>query len=171
MTTDTLTSASPRRRRKRLATLILAALLLVFPVRFAVQLAADPEGPKDCPPLPPDDDRAKPAPLKGGHPSELPWLQRGGTVNDASCLSRTAVHGVIAVHNVEDVRRALAFARDGGLKVSVAGVKHSMGGHAFARGAVVLDMTTFKRMSLDVPSKTLLRRQRRHVARHSELPA
>jgi len=144
-----------RRRRRLLGTLLLAGLLLVFPVRFARQLAADPEQPKDCPPSPPDDEAARPTPLERGHPADIPWLQQGGTINDASCLSRTAVHGVVAVRTVEDVRRALAFARERGLKVSVAGVKHSMGGHVFARGAVVLDMTTFKRMSFDASSKTL----------------
>ena len=26
---------------------------------------------------------------------QLPWSQRGGTINDASCLNRTPVHGVV----------------------------------------------------------------------------
>jgi FAD/FMN-containing dehydrogenase len=144
-----------RHRRRWIGTLLVLLVLLLFPIRFATQLAADPEGPKACPPVPPDDVAARPPSLKGGHPADLPWLQKGGTLNDASCLNRTAVHGMVAIQSADDVRRALAFARDSGLKVSVAGVRHSMGGHAFARGALVLDMTPFKRMRLDADSKIL----------------
>ena len=35
--------------------------------------------------------------------AEPNWAQRGGTVNDASCLSRTEVAGVVAVRNEKDV--------------------------------------------------------------------
>jgi FAD/FMN-containing dehydrogenase len=154
-----MTTDPPRRRRRRLrrwlGTLLVTAVLLLFPVRMAVQLAADPEGPKDCPPISPDDEASRPSSLPGGYPADVPWLQRGGTINDASCLSRTAIHGVVRVTRADDVRRALAFAKANGLKTSIAGVRHSMGGHAFARGAVVLDMTAFKRMSLDADTKTL----------------
>jgi FAD/FMN-containing dehydrogenase len=62
---------------------------------------------------------------------------------------------VVAVREVDDVRAALQFARDNGLKVSVAGVRHSMGGQAFARNALVLDMTRLNRMSLDARGRTL----------------
>jgi FAD/FMN-containing dehydrogenase len=146
---------SRRRLRRWLGTLLVAAVLLVFPIRVAVQLAADPEGAKDCPPVSPDDEHVRPVAPRGGHPAEVPWLQKGGAINDASCLSRTAVHGIVRVTQAEDVRRALAFAKANGLKTAIAGVRHSMGGHAFARGAVVLDMTAFNRMSLDAASKTL----------------
>jgi FAD/FMN-containing dehydrogenase len=154
MTTDTSRSG-PRRGRKLLAAFVLSAVILVFPVRFAVQLAADPEGPKDCPPDPPNDDAAKRVPIESTYPADLNWRQQGGMINDASCLSRTAVYGVVNVTTADDVRRALAFARARGLKLSVAGVKHSMGGHAFTRDGVVLDMTSFKRMSVDKATKTL----------------
>ncbi len=142
-------SAAPRRRSRVLATGLLVALLIaIFPIRRALQLAADPVGPKDCGAI--DDDSVAPATEgRGDEGRELTWAQRGGTVNDASCLSRTPVHGVIEVRSSEDVRRALALARTRGLKVSAAGVKHSMGGHAFARGGLVLDMTRFNQMSLD----------------------
>src|SRR5439155_23232391 len=71
------------------------------------------------------------------------------------CLSRTAVYGVVAVREIDDVRAALQFARDNGLKVATAGVRHSMGGQAFARNALVRDMTRLNRMSLDARSRTL----------------
>jgi FAD/FMN-containing dehydrogenase len=145
----------PRRRLRRwLVAFVVASVLLLFPLRLAMQLAADPKAPKDCPPITPEADASPPA-LRGGHPADLPWLQRGGTINDASCLNRTAIHGVVRVERADDVRRALAFARANGLKTAVAGVRHSMGGHAFARGAVVLDMTAFKRMALDADARTM----------------
>jgi hypothetical protein len=53
------------------------------------------------------------------------------------------------------VRNALQFARESRVKVSIAGVRHSMGGHAFARNAIVLDMTRFNRMSLDAEQRVL----------------
>src|SRR5689334_24804496 len=138
MTTE---SASGRVRPRVLAALALVLLLVVvFPLRRAAQLAADPVGPKDCGPADADA-RGVPATATPDDARDLTWRQRGGTVNDASCLSRTPVFGVVQVKSRDDVRNARAFAQARGLKVSAAGVKHSMGGHAFARGGVVLDMT------------------------------
>ena len=87
--------------------------------------------------------------------SELPWAQKGGTINDASCLNQTPVYGIVQVTSVEDIRNALHFARSNQLKVSIAGVRHSMGGHAFFKNALVLDMTNFNSMVLDEQSKVL----------------
>ncbi len=135
--------------------------------RGALALAADPAGEKPCPPILPTP--ATPSGLAGStapaagsaqgangvQGAALPWTQRGGTVNDASCLDRTPVHGVVQVHSEEDVRSALAYARASGLKVSAAGVKHSMGGQAFSRNALVLDMTAFNRVAVDAAAKTI----------------
>ncbi len=85
----------------------------------------------------------------------LPWAQKGGTINDASCLNQTAVYGVVQVTTVEEIQNALQFAQAKGLKVSIAGVRHSMGGHAFFKNALVLDMTRFNAMKLDENSKVL----------------
>src|SRR5206468_25398 len=80
----------------------------------------------------------------------IAWKQRGGTLNDSSCLNRTPVFGVVRVESVDDVRNALRFAKEQHLKVSIAGIRHSQGGQAFAKHAVVLDMTTFNRMRFDL---------------------
>jgi FAD/FMN-containing dehydrogenase len=43
------------------------------------------------------------------------------------------VYGVVKVKTEDDIRAALSYARENGLKVSIAGVRHSMGGQAFAK--------------------------------------
>ncbi len=163
-----MTGATPPRNRfarrwpRRLG--IAAALtgaLAIFPVRRAAQLSADPEGPKDCGPAGQEGAGANTtsagasSTIVASQPS-LRWLQRGGTINDASCLNRTSVHGVVDIRDEQDVANALAYARQNGLKVSVAGVRHSMGGHAFATAALVLDMRRFNRIAVRPESKTVV---------------
>ena len=115
-------------------------------------LAADPRGAKDCasilPPLPGETVRA-------ARIAEPAWSQRGGTVNDASCLDRTPVAGVVRPATDADVATALAWARAHGLTVSAAGVKHSMGGQAFRAGGVVLDMRSMNAVRLDRAARTV----------------
>ncbi len=89
------------------------------------------------------------------HDTELPWKATGGTLNDASGLSETQVYGVVAVTERKHVADALAFARANGLKVSMAAVRHSMGGHAFDDNALVLDMTGFNRVTLNEAARTM----------------
>jgi hypothetical protein len=84
-------------------------------------LAADPVGEKDCRPAADsgeqgriDLERIKAiAPLTG-----VKWSQLGGSINDASCLNKTEIYGVVEVHSVDDVARTLAFARDKWLSLS-----------------------------------------------------
>jgi FAD/FMN-containing dehydrogenase len=84
------------------------------------------------------------------------WIsQRGGTVNDASCLNRTPVYGVVRPTSEDDVRRALAFAREHHLKVSIAGTHHSMGGQASQPGALLLDMRGLDQVAVHPGSSTL----------------
>ncbi len=84
------------------------------------------------------------------------WLsQRGGTVNDASCLNRTEVYGVARPGDEAELGRAVAFARDHDLKVSVAGARHSMGGQASWPGALAIDLTAMNRIALDEASGTV----------------
>ncbi|PDQ21663.1 FAD-binding protein [Mesorhizobium sanjuanii] len=85
----------------------------------------------------------------------LPWSAKGGAINDASGLSMTPVYGVVEVREEDDIARALAFARANGLKVSVAAVRHSMGGHAFDDNALVLDLRKFNKISVDAAARTM----------------
>jgi len=141
--------------RASVIALLLFLLIAVVALRKALYYAAEPDGEKDCPPWCP------PGPIRPG-PSEFGrWCPHhssgcsGWHGQRRELLSATPVYGVVAVREVDDVRAALAFARDNGLKVSVAGVRHSMGGQAFARNAVVLDMTRLNQMSLDAQTRTL----------------
>lgn len=80
--------------------------------------------------------------------------QRGGTVNDVSCLNRTQVNGVVRPRRIADVREALAFAREHDLVVSIAGTQHAMGGQASYPGALVLDMHGFDAVTVDERLRT-----------------
>jgi FAD/FMN-containing dehydrogenase len=144
----------------RQVTIIALVLIIAASVvgRKIYLYAAEPSGEKECPPLLPASvgDPAKPTTVEVKMPGlDLPWLQKGGSINDASCLDKTAVYGIVQVRDIEDIQEALLFARENGLKVSIAGVRHSMGGQAFYQNALVLDMTMFNKMSLDAERKVL----------------
>jgi FAD/FMN-containing dehydrogenase len=155
---------TPRSTAKKLtavAAIALAAAGLVVGQK-ASELAADPTGEKDCSadglPVVTVSNAEPAVPTAAsltGEAATLPWTQRGGTLNDASCLNRTPVYGVVQVTSVEQVQSALAFARANNLKVSLAGARHSMGGHAFYKDALVLDMTRFNAMSLNQDTRVL----------------
>ncbi|MDH5597214.1 MAG: hypothetical protein OEY44_03860, partial [Candidatus Peregrinibacteria bacterium] len=61
----------------------------------------------------------------------LKWEQKGGSIDDASCLNRTIIAGIVQIESQEDVLNALSFASKHNLKVSIAGQQHTMGGHTF----------------------------------------
>jgi FAD/FMN-containing dehydrogenase len=122
-----------------------------------MRLAAEPSGDKRCP----APDPATGAPLdldslRAIKPlSDVTWSQLGGAINDASCLNKTEIYGIVEVKSVDDIARVLAFARANKLSVSPAGVRHSMGGHAFRKGGIVLDMRRFNAVVLDDKAKTI----------------
>ena len=118
----------------------------------AHRLAEAPDAAKDCGPT--VEGAASPLP-PGGAGESLPWSARGGTVNDVSCLSRTPVAGVVRPARDADIAAAIAFARSNGLTLSMAGARHSMGGHAFAKSGLVLDMTGFNTIALNAGSRTV----------------
>src|SRR5882672_5020071 len=137
---------------------VVVVLLGVYGYRKLQALAADPTGEKDCGPAVGGGEQGKidlerikaVAPLQG-----VKWSQLGGSINDASCLNKTEIYGVVEVHSVDDIANALKFARDNGLPITSAGVRHSMGGHAFRKGGIVLDMRTFNRIVLNESARTI----------------
>jgi FAD/FMN-containing dehydrogenase len=144
-------------RRKR-ANLLIGASALTIAGGAAVvalaPLAAGPDGQKDCgdvlPPISPENGH-----LIQRTVAQPSWSQKGGTVNDASCLSRTAIAGVVTPHSEKDVADAVAYARAAGLTISPAGVRHSMGGQAFRRGGIMLDMRQLNRIELHPETSTV----------------
>lgn len=81
--------------------------------------------------------------------------QTGGTINDASCLNKTSVFGIVQIRTEEDVEKALAFARVHDLKITPAGERHSMGGQSFSQGNIVLDMRELNDVHVDEASMTM----------------
>lgn len=83
------------------------------------------------------------------HPDEL-------LINDVSRLHPTRVHSIVENEEVEGIQASLAMARELGLNVSIAGKRHSMGGHAFYEDALVLDMTSFDDvLQVDAANRTV----------------
>lgn len=87
--------------------------------------------------------------------STIPVVQRGGSINDASCLNKASVYAIVEIRSESDLRSALALARDNGLKVTPAGERHSMGGQSFSRGGLVLDMRGFDTIEVDQENMTM----------------
>lgn len=150
-------------RRKRVRRLVVVGLLLVVLAIGGQQLAVwsgSPAAAKDCVvQVMPATVSTTTTPTTNATPSDAPYpgflAQRGGTVNDASCLNRTKVYGVVRPRNVADVREALAFAEKKDLIVSIAGTQHAMGGQASYPGALVLDMRGLDAISVDQSGRTV----------------
>ncbi len=104
-----------------------------------LMMVADPTTPFGCAP---QDESLTDTPESGwlSVTAALIWSQFGGTINDASCVESTPVHGIVRVSSDDEVKEALAYAKDNNLKVSIAGVRHSMGGQTVQPGNLVIDM-------------------------------
>ena len=74
--------------------------------------------------------------------------EAGAEVNDVhSQLNATRVAKVVRLASVEELRAAILLARDEGLRVSVSGSRHSMGGQQFGSGMLLLDMRGLNRVA------------------------
>ena len=126
-----------RKRRLLLAAAGVAAFLLLLLARPAAHLALTAWR---------DADERAPTPA--------------GFLNDASRLNRTAVAAVEpvpadAADPEAEIAAVLARARREGRRVSIAGARHSMGGHTLYSGGVVLDMRPLNGMELHEDGETL----------------
>lgn len=65
---------------------------------------------------------------------------------DTSRLQTVSVHDVVSVSSVEEIVKALEFAKSKGLKISMSGSRHSQGGQTFAPGNLILDMKGFNKI-------------------------
>ncbi len=76
--------------------------------------------------------------------------------NDVSRLNPVNVYKIVNVSSVEDIRSALQEARSKGLKVSIAGKRHSQGGQQSCTNCIVLDMLGFNKiLSFDAVKKVI----------------
>ncbi len=92
--------------------------------------------------------------------SEARELAPEGFVDDASRMNLTEVSEVWPVPlNPKEAEAQLARlferARREGLEISIAGARHSMGGHTLIPGGIMIDMTPFNKMSLDEKANLL----------------
>ncbi len=83
-----------------------------------------------------------------------------GYISDASGLDLTPIDTLIPAAQGKEalifqLRSILHYAREKGLKVSLSGARHSMGGHTVYPGGIVVDMLPYKEMHLDT-SKNIL---------------
>ena len=144
-----------RKRRLLLIMVLLIASGLVLGAKKIFDYAAAPDKEKESDfVFPSSPDQEKPTILIAeAQAPPFTFEQRGGFVNDASHLNKTAVYGVVQITGEDDIRNALQYARDHNLKVSCAGQQHSMGGQTFTHGGLVLDLRRFNRIQLDKQHK------------------
>jgi FAD/FMN-containing dehydrogenase len=147
-------SALFRKRRAVLASFVLTCFSF-FTAEKISEYSSLPGKEKDCDFLYPRGiDQVKPTTiLLTPAKSPLTFEQTGGFVNDASCLNKTAVYGIVKIKTVEDIRNTLKFARDNHLRVAIAGQRHSMGGQSFVEEGLILDMRSFNQITLDKAAK------------------
>jgi len=138
--------------------LVLASfVILIADTIFNYSSAPLADTEKDCDFIFPNDDNESQLITAEGHLPDPPFslTQPGGFINDASCLNKTAIYGVLKVRNIADIQNALQFARDNHLKVTVAGQRHSMGGQSFIKDGLVLDMRDFNQVIVSKENFTL----------------
>lgn len=85
-----------------------------------------------------------------------PPVDSANVVNDVARLNPTLVREVIHPRGEDEIRRAVLGAARSGVKVAIAGKRHSMGGQTLYPGAVALDMLQFNKIvSLNKTNKIL----------------
>ena len=150
-----------RPKRPLLATFALACLtFLLIAAKKIFDYGAPPAGPKECNfifPVSADQTKAMSMVVDWSERA-FSLEQKGGYINDASCLNKTAVYGIVKVRTEDDIRNALQFAREHHLKITPAGQRHSMGGQSFTQDGLVLDMREFNQLKLEKKSKLLTAR-------------
>ena len=146
-----------RLRRVLLPVFLVIASVFVVGAKKVFDYAAAPDKEKESDFIfPANPDQEKPTILLA-EPQDPPFTfeQRGGFINDASHLNKTAVYGVVRITSENEIRNALQYAREHNLKVTCAGQQHSMGGQTFTHGGLVLDLREFNQIRLDKEHKTV----------------
>lgn len=72
------------------------------------------------------------------------------TIDDASCLNKTNVFAIVQPTKESQIKEVINFARAHDKHISIAAVRHSMGGQTFYPDSIIIDMTKYNKMlSLD----------------------
>ncbi|WP_245208679.1 FAD-binding oxidoreductase [Gottfriedia endophytica] len=83
-------------------------------------------------------------------------LYQNGVINDVGRLLPTKVERVVKGKEEEQLVKIVNETRENGGKISIAGERHSQGGHTFYKDATVLDMTTYRKiLNVDPNRKTI----------------
>jgi FAD/FMN-containing dehydrogenase len=153
---SSLERAMGRVRRLLLPVFLVVASIVIVGAKKIFDYAAAPDKEKESNFIfPTNPDQEKPTVLLAEpQPPPFSFEQRGGFVNDASHLNKTAVYGVVRITSEDDIRNALQYARDHNLRITCAGQQHSMGGQTFTHGGLVLDLRDFNRIRIDKENKT-----------------
>lgn len=83
-----------------------------------------------------------------------------GFTNDASQLNLTKIDTIIKVPTTKNeieiqLKNVLKYAKENNLIISIAGAKHSMGGHTIYPNGIVLNMLPYKQMEFDSANNIL----------------
>ena len=83
-----------------------------------------------------------------------------GYTNDASGLSLTKVDSIIDVPNSKDeiilqLKKILEYSKTKKIPISIAGARHTMGGHTMYPNGIVLNMRPYKEMQIDTINNVL----------------
>lgn len=77
-------------------------------------------------------------------------------VDDFSQLNKTKVSNIYYPQTVNHFSRIINYAKANNKKISIAGQKHSQGGHAFCQNSILIDITNFNKiLRLDLAKKTI----------------
>ena len=61
---------------------------------------------------------------------------------------------IVKVADERDVSRVVSFARENGLEFAIRSGGHSLAGHSMSEGGVVIDLSEFRKLEIDVPNRT-----------------
>jgi len=86
--------------------------------------------------------------------AQIPMAQT--TIDDVSRLNETNIDSIRTPTTEEDIQDAVRDAIQSNKRISIAGRRHSQGGHIMVDGAIVLDMTNYNRiLKIDENAKLL----------------
>jgi decaprenylphospho-beta-D-ribofuranose 2-oxidase len=80
-------------------------------------------------------------------------------MEDVSGLMPVKVLQVVEGNGEESIKQVIKDANERGIKISIAGKRHSMGGHTYYRDGIVLDMTSYNKILEFGPEQKIIRVQ------------